>query len=231
MNTPKLILRSLAAILCAGSVHAAGVLYSFESAAPNGTYTLNASVVAGFLGASAVTRTGSGNTGGEASFTDFQGTVWTGSGGSTGAGNSLAWTGGGANLTGSFSITLNTSELTDLNVRLAVRAAGTGATSSFSSFTYDVGGGAQAIATPLGFTAGSTFSTWTADLSSIGALSNKESVTLTWSFANNISGTSLRVDNIQITAVAIPEPSTYAALIGVAALGVVLVHRRKTIRE
>ncbi len=229
MITPKLLTHALVALLCIGSAQGAGVLYSFESAAPNGTYTLAPSVVDGFLSASSISRTGTGNTGGEASFTDFQGTVWTGSGSSSGAGNSLAWTGGGSNLTGSFSLTLNTTDLTDLTVRLAVRAAGTGATNAFSSFTYDIGDGPQAISTPLTFTAGSTFSQWTADLSSIGALTDQPSVTLTWAFADNVSGTSLRVDNIQIlAAVAIPEPSTYTSLVGAAALGLVVIRRRTT---
>lgn len=224
---------ALLGLAIAGSAFAAvdaGVIYSFESVAPRGTYTTDP-VFAGFLSASAITRTGSGNQGGEASFIDFQGTTWTGSGDASTGGNSLAWTGGGDG-TGSFSLTLNTTSLTNLNVRLAVRSAGTGATTTFASFTYNIGAGNVAIDTPLGFQVGPAggktyaFHEWTADLPSIGALTDQDSLTLTWAFAGNVTNTSVRIDNIQITAVAIPEPSTYAMLIGAAALGGVLIRRR-----
>lgn len=67
-------------------------------------------------------------------------------------------------------------------------------------------------------------------LSTLTAVNNSSSVWLRYTFGG-ASGTSQnnRLDNIQInaTAIAVPEPSTYAALAGAAALLGVLVHRRR----
>lgn len=74
----------------------------------------------------------------------------------------------------------------------------------------------------------SSFSTVT--LSTLSAVNNSSSVWLRYTFGG-ASGTSQnnRLDNIQFvaTASAVPEPSTYAALAGAAALCGVMLHRRR----
>jgi len=235
MKTPlPVLLFSLSSILIAGSCSAATVLYSFDTLQNGeGVYTQSVSANSGFGSASSIARTGTvratNDAGGEASFTDFQGVTWLGSGSSTTPGHSLNW---GGNSTGNtFSLTLDTTGLVDLTMRMAVRSAGTGALLDFGSFSYDIGSGPIAITTGTsGFTAGSAFSVWTADLSSIGAIEGAPSVTFTWTLANIASGASFRVDNLQISADAVPEPSTLA-MIAVGGILISLSLRRGSSRQ
>ena len=56
---------------------------------------------------------------------------------------------------------------------------------------------------------------------------NTSSVTGPWNLAGGSSGTAINVQLISASASAVPEPATYAALFGAAALGLAVVRRRR----
>lgn len=222
----------LLAISMGNNVHAAYVLYTFDTTLDgNGSFTTAVTGSDGFIQASAVSYGGTkpSQTGGS-SYVDPLGNTWVGSGGASAPGHSLGW--GDPSQNNYFSVTLETTNLESLFVRLDVRSANTGTAvrSAFNSFTYSVNGGAgTAIDVPLSFqTSGNAFYEWTADLSSIVALNNQSSVTLKW-YVPDLSGYgSLRIDNLEITATKmIPEASTsiYAAMAG--AIGLCAASRRR----
>jgi len=181
--------------------------FSFDST-PDGTNAFQITVTtnAGFVGQPVITRTGTalGADGGAASFTDFTGTTWLGSGGAATPGHSLAFNNGSAN--NSFSLTFSTLGLRSVRLRMDIRSAaqaGGSAPTAFSSFTYDIGGGPQPVpGVDLAVIADNAFHQWTVDLSGLTILDNRPSVTLTWTIralaANPAE--SFRVDNIQVTA-------------------------------
>ncbi|MDR1283874.1 MAG: hypothetical protein LBK99_24110, partial [Opitutaceae bacterium] len=182
---PSFALGLLAACLAhsapAAAAVAVAVFYSFDTS-PDGTgdFTAGYSAINGFNSASSVTRTGTTqanvHAGGEATFTDFAGTEWKGSGNSAMPGHSLTWN---QNSTGnSFSVTLDTTGLESLAVRLGIRSAGSGAPAAFTSFTYAIGSGKPVgiDTVALSFPTGGNFNEWSADLSAIVALSNQNSV-------------------------------------------------------
>lgn len=219
MTTPSpltsRLLASFIALLLTFSLgsgaRAAVVFYTFDTAMNgNGSFTTDVAGNDGFAQVSSVTQAGSNiltNTGG-ASYVDPDGNTWAGSGSSVTPGHSLTWT--GLSSGNSFSLTLDTTGLANLNVTLDIRSAGTTPVTMFSSLIYSVNGGPGiSINVPLSFSTGS-FNEWTADLSSITALNNQPNVTLTWNLPNIAGGNSLRIDNLEISAAAIPEPSTVA---------------------
>jgi hypothetical protein len=144
------------------------------------------------------------DTGGAASFTDFTGVTWLGSGSSTAPGHSLTFNPG--SLGNQFSVTFPTLGLHAIRVRFDVRSAaqaGGVAPTNFTSFTYDIGGGPQPVSgINLNLSGDNVFHEWTADLSSLAVLDNQRAVTLTWSCKDLSSNPaeSLRVDNLQVTA-------------------------------
>lgn len=237
MNAPSFLssLRSavVLAVAFAGVAQAASVFYTFDTTLDGtGSFTSAVSGNDGFASASSVSFTGTNlNTnGGDSSYVDPEGNTWLGSGGSSTPGHSLGW--GDPSTGNTFSVTLDTTGLENLGVRLDVRAASSGSTirTAFSSFTYRIdGGSAVAIDVPLSYqTGGNAFYEWTADLSSISALANQSSVTLTWGIPSMVGFGSLRIDNLEITATsAIPEPSSFAVLAGAVVLGAVVVRRRR----
>ncbi|RRJ94729.1 hypothetical protein Ga0100231_010625 [Opitutaceae bacterium TAV4] len=215
------LLTLVGTVLSAPATYAAYVFYTFDTTA-NGTgaFTLAPGGSSGFVATSNISYAGSklGTDGGAATYTDPAGNTWTGSGASGTPGHSISW--GDPSTGNSFSVTLNTTGLKDLSVRLDVRAANTGTSvlKTFSAFTYSIDGAAPvAIPATLSFTTGSNqFYEWTADLSSIVALNNQSNVKLTWSLASLVGNGSVRIDNVEIRAnSAIPEPATTAILLGV----------------
>ncbi len=167
--------------------------------------------------------------GGESSFTDFIGNTWTGSGGSGAGGHSLQWNPDFEG--GFFELTLDTSGLQDLNIRMGVRdAIGSGGSRAggFSSFTYDLddGNGALAIPGTPGFGTNNNFNEWSMDLSSITEIANQSTVIFRWELPDIAGNSSLRIDNVQFTA--IPEPSTLmlVTICGLFGLAITRIKRR-----
>ncbi|QNN23239.1 hypothetical protein HED60_13475 [Planctomycetales bacterium ZRK34] len=204
--------------------------FSFDTAT-DGTGSYDNNVTAdNYPGTPTVSKTftveSTGNAGGT-TFTDYQGTTWTGSGSSATPGHSLTWNPGSTG--NSLSLTFSTLNLTDLSLRFDVRsgqAAGGSSPTGFNTFTYDIGGGEVAVGT-LGpaFTPVGSYHAWSVDLSALDAIENQSSVTLKWTFDDLASspGESMRIDNIQAAAT-IPTPAALPA--GLAMLGL-LVMRRK----
>jgi uncharacterized protein (TIGR03382 family) len=205
--------------------------FSFDTATSgNGGYDNNVTAE-NFPGTPTVSKTftveSPGNPGGK-TFTDYTGTTWTGSGGTNTPGHSLTWNPGSTG--NGFSLTFSTIDLSDLSLRFDVRpghAAGGSAPTSFNTFTYDIGGGEVAIGT-LGpsFTAGTFNNVWSVDLSSLDAIENQASVTLTWTFDDLAASPaeSMRIDNIQAAA-SVPTPA--ALPVGLALLAALAMRRRK----
>jgi hypothetical protein len=234
----RLILTSLIFSFPIISASAAGVFYSFDTAMDGtGAFdgdvaakTVNATANEGF-GTVSMSYTGTmhptGMAGGTASFTAFDGSVWAGSGSTGTPGRSLGFN---PSSTGnSFSMTFSTLSLSELALRMNIRAGASSGTNigGFSSFTYSIDGGAPvSVGADLSFTTATNFQVWTADLSTLtgGAIDDNSEVTLTWTIGDLSSARSLRVDNLQITAV--PEPSG-AVLAGLGASALLMTRRRR----
>ncbi len=203
---------------------AAAFFFSFDTSQDgNGVFTPSVTANSGFMGTPTFSRTGtvfeSNGQGGATSFTDFQGNTWLGSGNSNTPGHSSVWNQNGPG--NSLSLTFSTIGLTDINVRFDVRTAGADAATSFTGLTYDIGGGEVAGPATSSFTSGA-FRNYTEDLTALDAIEGQSSVTLRWSFADNSSTPSFRIDNIQVSAV--PEPSVVlGGLVG----GLLLLRRRR----
>lgn len=203
--------------------------WSFDTAA-NGSGSFTSSVTASTFGTTPTLSyagssiTAGGNNGG-ASFTAFDGTTWSGSGSGSTPGHSLAWNSGSTG--NSFSITLDTTGLSSLQVRMDLRSY-TGGLTSFSDLQYDTGSGwVSSGLTLASFTTGTGYSAWSVDLTSIVAINNQSSVTLRWLIDDIPSGKSLRVDNLQVTAVAVPEPASVGFALGVVAIGAIALYRSR----
>jgi hypothetical protein len=97
---------------------------------------------------------------------------------------------------------------------------GIGPTGTFSSysFSYSINANNEAV---LSMTAGAQTSTYT--IAGTSAFTNVEV-----GFRLGSSSGTVGVDNFNISTTAIPEPSTYAALAGIAVLGMCLARRRIT---
>ncbi|WAC20784.1 PEP-CTERM sorting domain-containing protein [Luteolibacter sp. SL250] len=234
----RLILTSLISSFPIFSASAAGVFYSFDTEMDGtGVFdgdqvakTVDATANDGF-GAVSMSYTGTvhptGMAGGAASFTAFDGTTWDGSGGTGTPGRSLGFN---PSSTGnSFSMTFSTLSLSNLALRMNIRAGASSGSNigGFSSFTYSINGGAPVnVGADLSFTTATSFQVWTADLSALtgGAIDDNSEVTLNWTIGDLSSARSLRVDNLQITAV--PEPSG-GLLAGLAASTLLVRRRRK----
>ena len=145
-------------------------------------------------------------------FTAFDASVWT-------PGRCVAW-----NVTGdpsnnnSWQVTLNTNGVTALAAEFkyrlnGVESAGSPVT-SLAAFEYQIGGGSfQAVpGASLVLANNSNYNnTWTVDLSSLTAIENQSSVTLRWSLPDldAVSGTQVRMDDLQITGVHAPNSLTW----------------------
>ncbi|WAC20890.1 right-handed parallel beta-helix repeat-containing protein [Luteolibacter sp. SL250] len=143
------------------------------------------------------------NTGGATSFTDFQGMIWTGSGTNSTPGHCFAWNPG--SVTNSMTLSFNMSGLTNLAVRMDVRSAGTGRTTAFEGIDYSIDGGAtfapaQVNLTLTGMPSTNSFFGYSLDLSSLAGIENQWSVKIRFRIPDQGSGSSLRLDNIQVSA-------------------------------
>ena len=181
--------------------------FSFDTALEGtGTFAAAVSAADGFVGAPVAGREGTvfTETGGAASFTDFNGVTWLGSGSSTAPGHCLAFNPGS---TGNRCLlTFSTLGLRQVRLRMDVRSAaqaGGVAPDAFTSFSYDVGGGPQpAPGVDLSLAPDNQFHEWAVDLSTLTAIDNQHTVTLSWTLKNLSASPmeSLRIDNIQVTA-------------------------------
>ena len=113
-------------------------------------------------------------------------------------------------------------------VSMKFTGAQMGASASTINWSYSIDGGTNvtSLGSSSAISGGAT--QYTVDLSSITGVNNNVDAVIIGQFAGV---TSAQFDNVQIlgTAVAaIPEPSTYAALAGVAALGLVAARRRRS---
>jgi hypothetical protein len=135
-------------------------------------------------------------------YTDFEGTTWQ-------AGRNMGWDSGSMGNT--FTVTLDTTNVKDLQLRFDYRST-TGGITAFTGLAYSLDGGTTftPIASVPGFTANSTWNVYTHDLSATDAIENKSSVILRWTLPTITSGTSFRMDNLEITGTLIPEPGTLA---------------------
>jgi hypothetical protein len=239
----------------AGSVsQGASVFWSFQTTATGSTYSGPTTALPsggtftsnlGFGGTPVLTAiAGTGSTGfgsavvgtggaGGTTFTDpATGTVWEG-GGTAAPGNALQWGSDSTrDLTGSgFSLSLNTSGLTDLRLDFDVRSAQsggpTGAPTGFSAINYRTDGGAWLSVGVVSSPTWLVQTGWqenisTLDLSSFDFLENQSTLELQLIFnggtkSNSSSIHNMRIDNLLVTAV--PEPSSFALLgLGVVAL-------------
>ncbi|AHF90938.1 hypothetical protein OpiT1DRAFT_02715 [Opitutaceae bacterium TAV1] len=235
MKTRILKPLAFAATLALGSVfatvpaaRAAYLFYTFDTAQDgNGAFTLAASGNDGFASAPEVVYSGGklSETGGSAAYTDPEENTWSGSGGAATPGHSIGWGNGTGNF---FYVILNMTGLKDLKVKFDIRSAGSSIPTAFTSIIHRVDdANPTAINVPLTFPTGDNrFYTWTADFSSVTAINNQSFVKLIWYIPNISSSASLRIDNLEFTAVAIPEPSaSVAALAGVIGLCVVMWRR------
>jgi hypothetical protein len=148
--------------------------------------------------------------GGAASFTDFTGVTWLGSGGSAVPGHCLGWNPGSSG--NRFTLTFDASGLRDIRLRMDIRsaaAAGGSPPAQFDSFTADTGAGPFPIpGVSLTFPADNAFHEWTADLSAIDAIADRGLVTLTWTVGDLAAAPSpiesFRIDNLQLAAEPVP---------------------------
>jgi len=150
------------------------------------------------------------------------GTAFTDAGGAVhSAGQALSWA-SGVNDGQYWQVDLNTSGYRDLTIRWDSRATSTGP--SGADLEYQSGAGWQLIETVV-FARDSSYNPYSAALTLFPALNNKEAVQLRLSNFTGGSGSgTFRMDNLQITAHAIPEPATMT-LTGLAGLLALIIRR------
>jgi hypothetical protein len=112
-------------------------------------------------------------------------------------------------------------------VSMKFTGAQTGASASTINWSYSIDGGTNVSSLGSSSAISGGAVQYTVDLSAITGLNNNVDAVIIGQFAGV---TSAQFDNVQIlgTATAIPEPSAFAALAGVAALGLVAARRRRS---
>jgi arylsulfatase A-like enzyme len=180
------------------------------------TFTENVSVNTWPSGSPSFSYTGSrkwnfGSYGGNQAA--FDGSSWI-------SGRAFGWNANPGVSTGNtFQITLDTTSIEDLNVKLRYRLNGIQTTSGqlvqgFSSFEYSIDGGVF-IAVPgvsLSLVNNTNYNnSWQADLSAVAAIEDSGIVTLRWTLPNLAQGTSkqIRMDDLEVTALF--EPVRYTS--------------------
>lgn len=128
----------------------------------------------------------------------------------------------------SFAFAVNTTGYADLTMSFAVRTTSTTATSIAWSYRPNP----TAASIPLGVTSSvgtGTFAVQSVDLTAVAGFENQAEAVLIGTMIGVDVDSQLQLDNIQFiaTATAIPEPSTWAAIIGGLALGAAALRRRK----
>lgn len=218
------------ALISACTVRAdSAAFWSFDTAADgNGSFS---SIVTASTFASTPTLSITGSSlviggAGGATFTAFDASTWQASGTGATPGHSMGWLSGS---TGNhFDVTLNTTGLSSLQVRMDIRSF-TGGLTQFSSLTYSLDGGSTFVSSGLTETFSTTTSAYTPksySLSSLTEIDNQSSVILRWSLADTTQ--SLRIDNLQITAMtAVPEPAASGVMAGMATILAVVYFRRQ----
>lgn len=196
----------------------AQTIYAFwsfdEYTSGNGAFEIGVTAET-WTGTPSVTYAGSTllNGGGAASFTAYNGTTWLGSGTGSLPGHSLAWSSGSTG--NSFSLFLDMTDSEALQVRMDIRSF-TGGPAAFTDLQYKIGEG-EFVSSGISLgaiTTGTSYSAWNVDLTSLIAINNQPDVTLRWLIPDIASGTSLRIDNLQISAGVIPEPATGGLILG-----------------
>ena len=181
--------------------------FSFDTSVDGSNSFIDTPTAAyGFRPLPVISRTGTvlADAGGAASYTDFTGVTWLGSGGAATPGHSLTFNNGSAN--NSLSLSFSTLGLGQIRLRMDIRSAaqaGGVAPAAFTSMTYDIGSGPQPVpGATLAVTADNAFHEWTADFSSLPAINNQRKVTLTWTVKTlqMTPAESFRMDNLQLTA-------------------------------
>ncbi|MFA6959126.1 MAG: PEP-CTERM sorting domain-containing protein [Opitutaceae bacterium] len=173
--------------------------------------------------------TGQNGTGGSAGYGTFTGSTGNAVG-SDAAGDSLLLLNTAGNFNNKY-IDFSLSSLGYNTLSLTYSTRLTNAVTASQVWTYSLNGTDFLSLTTLTPTANGSFNTQTLNLSSLSstALDNQSSFTLRMTYTSSNAQGSQAFDNLQLTgtASAVPEPSTFALLGGVAALGLALVSRRK----
>ncbi len=140
--------------------------------------------------------------GGAVLFKGGDGLIWTGSGGNSLPGHCLGWSGGSKR--NSFDINLDMSGKRALQIRMDIRSYASGnepGVSLFEGLEYNKGDGfvsAEVDMPPI--VTGTGYFEWLLNLSDLTDIEECSSVTLRWIIPDIPQGTSLRIDNLEITA-------------------------------
>ena len=192
-----------------------------------------------FVGATpSITREAgiSTNNGGASSFVSYEGgTPWLGSGGTGTPGHSYGWNPGSTG--NSMTIAFEMTDTYDLTLRADLRSAhsnGGGRSTAFTSIEYSLDGGSNYFTTgsslAYGIAEDNNFNEYNLDLSDLSAIEDQASVLIRFGIADQPIGggsdpnASLRIDNVQLSADYVPEP-TVAILFSLGALA--LLRRRR----
>lgn len=201
-HTMKTVLTLLGAVCLVGAnpLQAADAFWSFDSWR-SGDGMFAAEVTAHeFAETPSLVTTGTQflTSGGAAEFTAFNGTTWLGSGRADTPGHCLGWLGGSTGNT--LSLTLKSSTLANVHVRMDIRAYGFAKGASFTGLFIDAGKESKPVRVTLkSFSRPGEFDEWTVDLAGLSELQGRNVVTLKWILPDIPSGGSLRLDNLQIT--------------------------------
>ncbi len=195
-----------------------------DTAGNSGSVSLSRSVATGTLG-------DFGNSGD--TFTAFDGSVWDNSE------TSSVQSSGNVISDYELLLTVDLTQLEDVQLRMNAYTGGNAPITDYSTtdvnLFYDAGSGFTSFGSGTGSmeksngVAATNAISW--DLSSIVAIENQSSVAFRFEFADKADtsgdGGNIRVDNLQLTAVAIPEPSSFALLAGALGLAIVMLRRRR----